>query len=453
MAKVNWEISKKVDAFGQSELSIRFIGGQYTILRTGSRIKIDADRWKKDSKQIIMPKVSKLVGTPGYELYEKYRRINEKMNDLAKAIIDSFVATHSDDINIEWLKEVIDRFHFPEKYMPVMEVEQRVTFKSFVSEFIANSASRQSDGKFIDKKTPYQYKIAFSHFLDFCAYKGVEYDFNDIDEDFYRDFTAYLMTEKQLAKSTIGAKVKNIKLFLSESRQYHHNEVYKGFKVTKEPGDEIALTAEERNIIYNLDLSSDLSLDRVRDWFLLLCCCGCRYSDLLNISRWDRDGDLFVINQEKTDDVAYIPIHPIVESIIQKYCGNIPTPISNQKFNDAIKQVAKLAELNQIETKYRTIGGQKVAEKLVRWQRVSSHTGRRTFATIEYRNGTPIQSIMAVTGHKTEESLINYIKVDKREHAQHLMGIWRKQREDEKLIDKINALSYEDRERLISTLL
>lgn len=447
MAKVYYDLSKKgKDATGQLELRIRFTEGKSIDLKSGSRIWIEPDRWNNEDKVITLP-FAKTPNLPdSLKKQNKYEELIKKKNDLTKWLIETAKTTNKDDINKAWLDEMIDRFHFPDKYIVK---EEKVTFVSFVTDFIANAHKRIHDGKIIDKKTPIQYKIAFDYFLKFCEHKKKEYDFTDITkDDFYDPFEEFL-TEKGLAKSTIGAKMKNIKLFMKTSAKFHNNKEYESFKVTKEPGDEIALTEEERDTIYNLDLSNTPHLDRVRDWFILLCCCGCRYSDLLNIAKWNREGDLFIFNQEKTDEDAYIPIHWMVEAILQKYDGTIPTPISNQKFNEALKEVAKLAELNNVETKHRTKGGKKVSKNLFRWQRVSSHTGRRTFATIEYRNNTPIRSIMAVTGHKTEESLLNYIKIDQKEHAKRLMDSWKKQREDDRIKEIIKSLSEDDRKKLL----
>ena len=61
-----------------------------------------------------------------------------------------------------------------------------------------------------------------------------------------------------------------------------------------------------------------------------------------------------------------------------------------------------------------------------KWEMISSHTARRSFATNEYLNGTPSITIMAVTGHKTEKAFLKYIKVTSREHAEKMKFLWEK---------------------------
>jgi integrase len=51
------------------------------------------------------------------------------------------------------------------------------------------------------------------------------------------------------------------------------------------------------------------------------------------------------------------------------------------------------------------------------WERVSSHTARRTFATNYYLLGFPTVDLMNITGHKTEKSFLKYIRATKLDTA------------------------------------
>ena len=109
---------------------------------------------------------------------------------------------------------------------------------------------------------------------------------------------------------------------------------------------------------------------------------------------------------------------------MEKYNGTLPPVISNQKFNDYLKDVAKAAELNGREHKSITKGGIRRTVTHEKWELVTTHTGRRSFATNLYKAGFPSLSIMQVTGHKTEAAFLKYIKVTPREHAQKLKEFW-----------------------------
>ena len=106
-----------------------------------------------------------------------------------------------------------------------------------------------------------------------------------------------------------------------------------------------------------------------------------------------------------------IPLHPVVSEILEKYEYQMPDIISNQKFNDYIKEVGKLAGINDNEVITKTIGGKLTSESLPKYELISSHTGRRSFCTNMYKRGLPTLMIMSISGHKNEKSFLKYIKV------------------------------------------
>ena len=48
---------------------------------------------------------------------------------------------------------------------------------------------------------------------------------------------------------------------------------------------------------------------------------------------------------------------------------------------------------------------------------ITNHTARRSFATNMYQKNAPILSIMSITGHTTEANFLKYIKIDEQKHA------------------------------------
>ena len=158
------------------------------------------------------------------------------------------------------------------------------------------------------------------------------------------------------------------------------------------------------------------------------CRTGLRYSDYSDLKphNFTNDGYLERI-QSKTKDKVVIPIHPRVKFLIEKYNGKLPTAISNQKTNDYLKEIGKkVEELHTKISKTSSKGGMEVTASLNKYQCITSHTARRSFATNEYLAGTPLLSIMSITGHKTEKSFMKYIKLSSREHAKVLQMNWDK---------------------------
>ena len=120
-----------------------------------------------------------------------------------------------------------------------------------------------------------------------------------------------------------------------------------------------------------------------------------------------------------------IPLHPVVMDVLEKYNFNLPEPITNQRFNEYIKEACKAAMINSVETMTRTVGGKLVTEKFEKWEHVSSHTGRRSFCTNMYKRGVPTITIMAISGHTTETLFLKYIKVKQSEHAELMKEAWK----------------------------
>lgn len=108
---------------------------------------------------------------------------------------------------------------------------------------------------------------------------------------------------------------------------------------------------------------------------------------------------------------------------------NLPSPMSNQKFNEYIKEVARKVGLTEsVRMKRTEVGKEQTIEK-AKYEFISSHTARRSFATNMYKRGFPTLIIMNITGHTTEKSFLKYIKVGKAENAELMLrqlALWAK---------------------------
>ena len=160
-------------------------------------------------------------------------------------------------------------------------------------------------------------------------------------------------------------------------------------------------------------------LDKVRDLFLIGCNTGLRFSDYTTIKKEDIQDNRLRIVAQKTSRKVIIPLMPQVKEILQKYDFQLPAAISNQKFNEYLKEVAKLAGLTDPCVTHITRGGKNVVKKenQKKYDLVTSHVARRSFATNYYKMKIDKLEIMAITGHKTESEFLKYIKVTQEEKA------------------------------------
>lgn len=252
-------------------------------------------------------------------------------------------------------------------------------------------------------------------------------DFQDINNEFYENFCSFF-SEKNYSPNTIGRHIKNIKSIMRAAKErglHNSNEsTKKKFKTISIEVDNIYLTENEVNRLYNLDLSNNLQLDQARDIFLIGCYTAQRFSDFATINKknlltFDNGTKVLNLIQKKTGAKVFIPIRPQLEEILQKYDFQ-PPKIYEQKLNSRIKDIGKLANINAITLIEGIKGGLKVLKEVPKYELIKTHTARRSGCTNMYLAGIPTIDIMKVSGHKTEREFYKYIKVSKEETAQTL---------------------------------
>jgi integrase len=139
--------------------------------------------------------------------------------------------------------------------------------------------------------------------------------------------------------------------------------------------------------------------------------------------------DFIEITQVKTHDPVIIPLHDAVKRIMRKYRGQLPKAISNQKMNDYLKVLGEMTPcLQRPVVRSFTKEGRRQQTTHAKWELLTTHTARRSFATNEYLAGTPTLTIMAITGHKTEKAFLRYIKLVPSDHARLMKAHWERRK-------------------------
>lgn len=292
---------------------------------------------------------------------------------------------------------------------------------NLIDRFIAGEIRHRNSSK--SPNTLKGYKSTRNHLESFERDKKYRLSFESFNLDFYYRFKSYL-EQRGLVANSIGKHIKNIKVFLREAADMDLTENLsfgkRKFAVLKEETFATALTNEEIGKLYKTDLSNNPRLEQVRDLFVFGCFVGLRYSDYSDIRPENikqTNGEAYIdIRAKKTGQRVVIPCNPIVMEIFRKYKqmpNMLPKSISNQKFNAYIKEVCRIAGLDET-------GRLEGSPEMELWETVSTHTARRSFATNLYNEGFPIIDLMRITGHKTEKSFRSYIKVTETDAAQRL---------------------------------
>ena len=339
------------------------------------------------------------------------------------------------------------------------EEANRVTLMKFIDKYVSDiqSGARQTDkGTNYSINTIRAIKQALTQFKNFCKAMKHEYDFSEIDMQFYHDFTAYLKSEitdkkgkvlkKAYAVNSIGKCIKQLKviMFTAESEGFHSNNIWKDkrFKGTRIDVDSIYLTKDDLAAIMAVDLSKyDAGHTWARDIFMVGCWTAQRVSDYNNISkeqidvlnkRWIEDvpdpehpgqtkpeirtKEIMYVNirQQKTGVQVSIPISPECKDILEKYDYKLPH-LEDQVINRYLKDICKDAGLTEEIEIVETNGGTPKRVKKQKWELVHTHTARRTGATLMYLSGMDVYDIIKITGHTSPVMLRKYIKADKLE--------------------------------------
>lgn len=373
-------------------------------LKYSTGIKIKPMFWNPESQKARQSR-----------LFSQSESINETLENLSITLKNA----HRDLINAKKnptpykLKEELNKALFKEEYA------QKQGFLKFVEELIEQSNKT--------KNTKKQWRQTLRKLIEFKRATHKEVDFDTIDLDFYNRFVHFL-TKEGYTKNSIGGFIKNVKIFMNEAvdRKLTNNLEYRNrkFRVLEEKVDKIYLSQEELKSIYDLDLSKNQRLEKVRDLFILACYTGLRFSDLIQVKPENiiNNGSQIKIRTQKTGELVIIPIHKYVREILDRYNGILPASISNQKMNEYLKEIAALAGIEQTVKISITRGGQIDNMINKKFELVTTHTARRSFATNAYLMDVPSISIMKITGHRTEKSFMKYIRISQEENANKLLN-------------------------------
>lgn len=380
---------------------VRF-DGKKIIYPTG--IYITPKYWNLKSQR-----VSQSIHVP------QHRELNQQLSTLKSVVESCYNRFKNENKNesptIEQLRELIKT-----KYNPVLKSETQLDFIKFFRDYLKNlndvtQSTIKARERTLEILTEYKRKIPFA----------------SIDYSFYNGFLNYLTKEKEFSRNTIGKHIRIIKTVLYEAEEQHKAKyVSKKFKAYSEQTTAIYLNTAELDLIEKLDLSDNKRLDKVRDMFIVECWTGVRFSDLSQLAASDFKTDIVQITQQKTKNPVSIPILPPVQRILKKYDYQLPKVLTNQKMNLYLKEITKLIpELKTPVQIEKSKGSMIVKSTKQKHEMVTTHTARRSFATNQYDMGVPIESIMQVTGHKTQQDFFKYIKRESNTGAKDIHRIYK----------------------------
>jgi|SRR5690554_1450 len=358
-----------------------------------------------------------------------------KLNKLEASIYSAINnEVNTKNINSKWLSEKIDLHHNPD--LGVENLNLIDVIKRYREEL--KTKINPKTKKPISPITIKGFNTTISRLERYFEVKPM-INLIDVDLTFHSEYSKFAREKMDLSINSIGNDLKKIKTSCLDMRDKGHEinrqiESRK-FNAPTEKTIFTTLTETELKAIQQVDLTQNY-LENARDWLLIGCWTGCRVNDLMKLTNDNLmitpQGQKFIrYTQSKTSEQVDIPLHPVVNEIINRLNG-FPRAITDVNLNRYIKEVCELAGIVQLieGTRQNPKTHRKETGIFPKYQLIRSHTMRRSFATNHY-NKLSNKIIMRVTGHSSEAMLLNYIGETETDHFDDFMNVWDNDKEQE----------------------
>jgi Site-specific recombinase XerD len=284
----------------------------------------------------------------------------------------------------------------------------------------------------VSSKNTIKAQVTVKNFLkDFVESTGSRLLFEEINIQTFDELRKYAFDIRAVRNNYFAKIIAVLKRFMSwaEERDFHTNQQYRKFKAPEEEIEVIFLSPDELMLLYNYDFKSE-RLQKVSDFYCFGCFTGLRFSDIANLQPSNIHEKHIKINIKKTREIDHIvPLNKFSKAILDKYKGTIYEPIpaiSSQKLNDYIKECCKEVGIDTPVTISRYIGSKRQDITLPKYQLITSHTARKTFATVSLILGMSERHVKSVTGHKRDSSFNRYVKIANEEIKKQMENTWDK---------------------------
>ena len=359
-------------------------------LKYSTKISIKPNHWDYNLQK-VKPQVSLSL------------KLNSQLSLIENEILDLYhsMKSNNETISNKILKQFLDIR---------LSREEKEDFFSYAKRYIQQKSELQHT-------TKRDYNQTLNILREFEQYTSYLISFESINLDFYNRFKHYVLNVLNHSLNTFGKRIKTIKSVMNYATEIGVNKNLEfqksAFKVLSNKKKRVYLSIEEINKLINIELNSNL--EKSRDAFVLMCYLGLRYSDYEKINRNNITDDFLDITMTKTNEQVSIPIHPSALQIILKYEYVLPK-FSNQQLNKQIKNVCKIAEINeQINIDNKTFS---------KYELITCHSARRTFATNGYLSDVPVRDLMRITGHRKESTFLNYVQVKREVKLSRILEIY-----------------------------
>lgn len=354
---------------------------------------------------------------------EQHRILIDKSISERKKIIQEIYLKKGKELTSEQLESEIDKFLNPEKYIKVKK-----SFFEIYDEFLLKHPISEVRGKnyLVVKRTLQRFELYTKLYVK--GQKQFSLEVNTLNADILHSFDKFLRTEHENFKThpelyihfpekkaseprgsnTVSGIFTKLRTFINwcNRNDITSNNPFTNFTPPKELyGTPYYLTKEEKKQLFNFDFSMNKSLEKQRDIFIFQCSVGCRAGDLLSLKKDNLINEAIEYVASKTKDekpkTLRVPLNIMASKIVAKYAnteGDKLLPfISQQKYNNSIKEVFTIAGINRKVTILNPLTRKSEIHPLN--EIASSHLARRTFCGLLYKEVKDPNVVGSMSGH------------------------------------------------------
>jgi len=296
------------------------------------------------------------------------------------------------------------------------------TITDYTKRFIASSGLRDRPGGQLGlRPNSVRNYTSFQRVWEqFVLQSNKDLTFLDLDREQVNRFKHWLLISQEYSQNHAGRLIGTLKTLCLDAQKsglktHSYVNFISGFSQKTSQKIIHTLNFEELQKVAQLQLENP-TLANVQKWLIVGFWIGQRVSDLLALKpeqiRPAKNGRIYVdILQQKTQKSVTVGIiNPIAIEILTQ---DFPKKIASCKFNKHLKEVLRLAEINEPVTAFRYNGKIKRKEHGVfpKYAIITSHDLRRSFAT-NFFGKIPTSILMNMTGHSRETTFMSYIGKD-----------------------------------------
>ncbi|CAA7197407.1 tyrosine-type recombinase/integrase [Chryseobacterium potabilaquae] len=339
---------------------------------------------------------------------KKNKELNNKLNSI-KVNLAKVLSNQKQEytiIDLKAITSVIKKICSEEKqYYP------KESLLAIMNEYLEAKKS------FISLSTYRRYLVFLRLLEKFEGYIAKHIGMKDINTDFIHRFYTFGKAE-QYTESTLKRTLEFVKTILNFAEQQGIDTEVRRLKIPKSKTIKKVITLSEKELNKIKQTQLPLELQSAKDWLIISCYTGQRISDFMQFNReliMHINGKKCIsFIQQKTGKEIVLPLHPEVTAVLKENGNTFPKPMEYSIYNKQIKKIAQLAQINEwIKTRKR-IGFRSKEVKIEKWENISSHIGRRSFASNFYGK-IPTQLLMQATGHSTEKIFLSYVNAHNNE--------------------------------------